>query len=92
MRVSTGWVISAMTLLLAGLLLVGGPRCWSVPSGSAEAGNGQAAWHPLVLVLVLVLVFMFLVPIVRLMGTRSVPACRGMASTFGFVLEGTRAI
>lgn len=88
MRVSTGRVISAMTLLLAGLLLAGGPRCWSVPSGLAEAGNGQAAWHPLVLVLV----FMFLVPIVRLMGTRSVPACRGMASTFGFVLEGTRAI
>jgi hypothetical protein len=87
-RVCTGWVISAMTLLLAGLILAGGPYCWSAPSGSAEAGNGQAAWHPLLLVLV----FTFLVPIVRLMGTRRVPACRGMASNLGFVLEGTRAI
>jgi uncharacterized membrane protein (DUF4010 family) len=88
MRVSTGWGISTMTLLLAGLILVGGPHCWSAPIGLAETGNGHAAWHPLVLVLV----FTFLVPIVRLMGTRSVPACRGTASTFEFVLEGTRAI
>jgi hypothetical protein len=77
-----------MTLILAGQILVAGPRGWSAPSGSAEAGNGQGAWHPLVLVLV----FAFLVPFGRLMSTRRVPACRGIASTFGFVLEGTRAI